>query len=86
MAQTAKKKTVKELNIDVINLAMEFKRFNDILEGITTLSVVKNLDEKILALGQNFENQKKMKDLEDEVNKNTLMLNDLSRGKADDSS
>ena len=84
MAQTAKKKTVKELNIDVINLAMEFKRFNDILEGITTLSVVKNLNEKILALGQKFENQKKMKDLEDMVNKTTLMINDLSKGKADD--
>ena len=44
MAQSTKKKTVKELNIDNINLAMEFKQFKDILEGITNLGILKNLE------------------------------------------
>ena len=50
MAQSTKKKTVKELNVDVINLAKEFKQFKDVLEGITNLGTVKNLDTKIIAI------------------------------------
>ena len=82
MAQSTKKKTVKELNVDVINLAKEFRRFKDILEGITSLGAVQNLDEKILAIGDNFENQKKVLELEKVVNKNTSMLKKLSEVRA----
>jgi hypothetical protein len=45
MAQSSKKKTVKEFNVDVINLAKEFKMFKDILEGIISLGAVKNIEE-----------------------------------------
>ena len=74
MAQSTKKKTVKELNVDVINLAKEFKQFKDILEGITNLRTLKNLDTKIIAIEKNFETQKKIEELEKVVNKNTLVL------------
>ena len=81
MAQSTKKKTVKELNVDVINLAKEFKQFKDILEGITNLGTVKNLDTKIIAIEKNFETQKKIEELEKAVNKNTLVLKQLSEEK-----
>ena len=74
MAQSTKKKTVKELNVDVINLAKEFKQFKDILEGITNLRTLKNLDTKIIAIEKNFETQKKIEELEKAVNKHTLVL------------
>ena len=74
MAQSTKKKTVKELNVDVINLAKEFKQFKDILEGITNLHTLKNMDTKIIAIEKNFETQKKIEELEKVVNKNTLVL------------
>ena len=80
MAQSTKKKTVKELNVDVINLAKEFKDFKDILEGITSLGTVKNLDNKILAMEKNFETQKKIEELENVVKKNTSMIQKLSEG------
>jgi hypothetical protein len=81
MAQSTKKKTVKELNVDVINLAKEFKQFKDILEGITNLRTLKNLDTKIIAIEKNFETQKKIEELEKAVNKNTLVLKQFSEEK-----
>ena len=42
-----KKKTVKELNGDVINLAVKSKQFEETLEGMTRIEGMKDLDKKI---------------------------------------
>ena len=46
MAQATKKKIVKDLNVDVINLAIKVKHLEDTVKGIIHLCEVKDLDEK----------------------------------------
>ena len=79
MAQPLKKKTVKDLNIDVVNLAKKFKDFEELLKRITILTDIKDLEEKIVALNENDEFNRKVKTLEEVVLKHTNILNDLKK-------
>ena len=62
-----KKKTVKDLNGDVNDLAVKFKQFEEVLKGILKLEGIKDLDKKLAALDRNVDNEKRIKDLEEEV-------------------
>ena len=74
-----KKKTVKDLNVDVINLAVKFKHFEEIMSEITVLKEFKDLNKKLEALNRNGENEKKITDLEEEVKRLHSVVNDLKR-------
>ena len=76
---TGKKKTVKDLNVDVINLAVKFKHFEEIMSEIAVLKEFKDLDKKLEALNRNGENEKKITDLEEEVKRLHSVVNDLKR-------
>ena len=67
MAQTSKKKTVKDLNVDVVNLAIKVKQLEDQINGINHLFKDKDLDEKIKALNVSVENNVNIKLFEEQV-------------------
>ena len=67
MAQISKKKTVKDLNVDVVNLAMKVKHLEDTIKGMNNLFDVKDLDQKVKAFNESFEHNDKMKHLEQKV-------------------
>ena len=79
-----KKKTVKDLNVDVINLAVRFKNFEEIINGITRLNDFKDIDKKLDALNKNEENEKKIADLVDEVKRLKAVVNDLKDQKREE--
>ena len=60
MTQITKKKTVKDLNVDVVNLAMKVKELKDLIKGRNHLCEVKNLDEKVKVLEVSLENNAKL--------------------------
>ena len=62
-----KKKTVKHLNGDLNDFAVKFKQFEEVLKGILKLEGIKDLDKKLAALDRNVDNEKRIKDLEEEV-------------------
>ena len=66
-----KKKTVKDLNGDLKDLALKFKQFEEVLKGILKLEGIKYLDKKLAALDRNVDNEKRIKDLEEEVSRLT---------------
>ena len=82
MAQTSKKKTVKDLNVDVVNLAIKVKQLEDQINGINHLFKDKDLDEKIKALNVSFENNVNIKLFEqqfaEQKNSNTAMEKKLA--------
>ena len=79
-----KKKTVKDLNVDVINLAVKFKHFEETLVGMTLLKEFKDFDNKLLALDNNAENEKKIRYLEKEVHRLNTVVNDLKTQKEEE--
>ena len=77
MAQTTKKKTVKDLNVDLVNLAIKVKDLEDLIKRLNPLSEVKDLDEKVKAMNENVENNAKIKHIElnvAELSKNNKIL------------
>ena len=80
MAQATKKKTVKDLNVDVFNLAIKVKHLEDTVKGFNHLCEVKDLDEKMKSLNNIFDNNTKTKYLEqkvEELRKSNIMFEKL---------
>ena len=77
MAQS-KKKTVKELNVDLINLAMKVKELEDLLKGVNQLAEIKDLYKKIKALDESHEIKTKLNQLEIKLSENSSKDNDVN--------
>ena len=73
----AKKKTVKDLNVDVSNLALKMKQFEEVIKGVSSLNEVNDLDKKLAALDKNEENELRIKNLEMEVTRLNSVVDDL---------
>ena len=53
----AKKKTVKDLNVDLSNLSLKMKQFEEVIKGVSSLNEVNDLDKKLAALDKNEESK-----------------------------
>ena len=73
----AKKKTVKDLNVDLSNLSLKMKQFEEVIKGVSSLNEVNDLDKKLAALDKNEENELRIKNLEMEVTRLNSVVDNL---------